>query len=812
MSREHDRYRGVWWRWSWRDLRDHWAAVLSIAAVIAIGTGVYAGLGSTATWRRVSNDASFAELRTHDVRVELPPGAFVDAGTLSALLDEVPHAGWVDAAGERLVVESQVDASTATETILVAARVVGADFDRPDVVDDVWVSSGELAPGSVVLERKFAEYYALATSGTIELSGGATVEYSGLGVGPEEFYVTSPTGTVLAHADYATVYARLADVQAIVGRGDVVNDFVVTVTPGTDPEALVAELEDAIARTAGLGATVSTRDDIEAVRVLYDDIENDQQVWNILSALVLGAAALAAFNLISRIVEAQRREIGIGMALGAPRRLLALRPLLIGLQVGVIGTLAGVGVGVLLGRLMRDLMREVVPMPHWLMPFQFGVFARGAVFGLLPPLLAAAIPVWRAVRVEPIEAIRTGHLAAGSGRLGGWARRVRVPGSSVQQMPARNLLRAPRRTVLTAVGVGAAITALVTVLAMLDSFDAAIRRGADEVTKGDPDRVAVALDGFVPTDAPVVEAVRAASVVGTVDTTLRVPGTLTGPDDEAFDVVVELLDLDGAAWTPTIVAAVPDGPGSGVVLAEKAAADLGVDVGDVVALTHPQRTALGVEFTTTELPVAGIHPNPIRTFVYLDHGFAERFGLAGVTNALQVTPADGAERGELQRVLFGIDGVASAQPVARIGESFDEALEQFVGFLVITAGAVLVLALLIAFNSARISVEERRREHATMMAFGVELRRVVAIVVKEAVVIGLLATAVGTLAGTVVLQWMLDSLAQRTLPDIQIVRVVSMQTLATAVVVGVVSVSLAPLLLVGRIRRMDLPDTLRVME
>ena len=36
----------LWLRWSWRDLRQHWIAVLSIAAVVAIGTGVYAGLGS----------------------------------------------------------------------------------------------------------------------------------------------------------------------------------------------------------------------------------------------------------------------------------------------------------------------------------------------------------------------------------------------------------------------------------------------------------------------------------------------------------------------------------------------------------------------------------------------------------------------------------------------------------------------------------------------------------------------------------------------------------------------------------------------
>jgi hypothetical protein len=37
---------GLWLRWSLRDLRGRWALVLAIGLVIAIGTGVNAGLGS----------------------------------------------------------------------------------------------------------------------------------------------------------------------------------------------------------------------------------------------------------------------------------------------------------------------------------------------------------------------------------------------------------------------------------------------------------------------------------------------------------------------------------------------------------------------------------------------------------------------------------------------------------------------------------------------------------------------------------------------------------------------------------------------
>jgi putative ABC transport system permease protein len=83
---------------------------------------------------------------------------------------------------------------------------------------------------------------------------------------------------------------------------------------------------------------------------------------------------------------------------------------------------------------------------------------------------------------------------------------------------------------------------------------------------------------------------------------------------------------------------------------------------------------------------------------------------------------------------------------------------------------------------------------------------------REAVIVGVLSTIVGVTAGAGVLGWILDSLASRTLRDFAIERTVAPPTLVIAALVGVVSVSLAPLFLIRRIRRMDLPDTLRVME
>ena len=100
--------RALWLRWSWRDLRARWAQVFGLALVIALGTGTYAALLSTSAWRTRSNDASFALLHVHDLRVALAQGSTVPQGTLMALVRRLPHAAEVAGARERLIVPTQV--------------------------------------------------------------------------------------------------------------------------------------------------------------------------------------------------------------------------------------------------------------------------------------------------------------------------------------------------------------------------------------------------------------------------------------------------------------------------------------------------------------------------------------------------------------------------------------------------------------------------------------------------------------------------------------------------------------------------------
>jgi putative ABC transport system permease protein len=527
---------------------------------------------------------------------------------------------------------------------------------------------------------------------------------------------------------------------------------------------------------------------------------------------MFAGAVVAAFNLIARVVESQRREIGLSMVFGVRPLRIAVRPLLVAAEIALLGALFGIAVGMGIGLAMASVLRDLQPLPQWQTPFLPGVFFAVGLAGFLLPFLATTWPVWRAVRVPPVQAIQAGYRSVKGGGLAPVLSRIRLPGNTFMQMPVRNVVRTPRRSLLTIVGIAAALAALVAFVGLIDSFLGTIDRGRDELRSSSPDRLEATLDRPYAIHSGEVRALAGADAVGAAEPILRLDSlAIKGGDEVALQL--EVRALDSTMWRPTITAGERDRETPGIYLTELAASNLGADVGDEITLRHPRLTpAGGFELVETPLPVLGLHPHPFRFVAYMDANHAALFNLAGATNLVQVNSAEGATADDVKRALFEMPGVTSVQGVDEVGQAIEDLLSEFVIVLRVVEGAMLLLALLIAFNSASINMDERAREHATMFAFGVPVRTVLRMAVMENLILGVFATALGFLGGWLLLLLIIAIRIPETIPDIDVPPVISPTTVVITVALGILAVALSPLLTWRRLRRMNVPATLKVFE
>ena len=162
---------------------------LAIALVLAIGTGLYSGLGSMETWRIDSNDASFAALHAHDLRVTSAEGSFARPGELRAVVERDPGSAASRGAEERLSLPTQVDASRARAgAVLVPGEIVGARASRgaarsTGIAADAGpqpAAGRRRSPGRRA-RAQLRRYHDLPATGTLRVAGGQRLRYVGPG-------------------------------------------------------------------------------------------------------------------------------------------------------------------------------------------------------------------------------------------------------------------------------------------------------------------------------------------------------------------------------------------------------------------------------------------------------------------------------------------------------------------------------------------------------------------------------------------------------------------------------------------------------
>ncbi len=185
---------------------------------------------------------------------------------------------------------------------------------------------------------------------------------------------------------------------------------------------------------------------------------------------------------------------------------------------------------------------------------------------------------------------------------------------------------------------------------------------------------------------------------------------------------------------------------SGVILTEKTAHLLGVEVGDTIEIKDEDQGNIKVK-------ISAICENYMGHYIYMTPAYYEKVhGEVPEYNSVLYSTPDGYSTSDMKKVgqkIIDEDAVLSISYIFDIQDQLDDMLKSLnlvIVVLIISAG---MLAFVVLYNLNTINITERQRELATLKVLGFYDPEVAAYVYRENMVLTLLGAVVGCVLGKV---------------------------------------------------------------
>lgn len=468
-----------------------------------------------------------------------------------------------------------------------------------------------------------------------------------------------------------------------------------------------------------------------------DSLSLTQGAFALMTLLV---CALLVVNLVSAMLAAQTREIGVMKALGGSARQIGALYIGFALAIGVVASLLALPASIAIARpyaaMKLDMLNFPVgdaAIPVWPLAVQFAV-------GCLLPVLAAALPVVRACRLRAAEALRDAGIAAEGGHL---RRRMTFPWiGRPLQLSIGNAFRKRQRMLLTVL----ALAAGGAVFLGADSLRSGVRASVAQLFAGN--RYDVALRLADSADAARVETiVSAVSGVTGVQALVRDTAAVRrgdGLDGDRFALVG--LPPSSPLLAPAILhgRGIAAGDGNVLVVSRSLLKDepsllLGADVelrlDDMPVNDKPTRWRV--------VGIADVGPQPLAYAPVAALNSArgdERASTVLVTTAAR-EPAARLET--ILRVRSAFDGagiaVGGSELMSETRRAFEDHLLMVVQFLGVMGWAMIAIGGIGLASTMSLGVLERTREIGVMRAIGASDRAIVTLVQVEGLIVAGLA-------------------------------------------------------------------------
>ena len=254
-------------------------------------------------------------------------------------------------------------------------------------------------PNAILISAGMAEQYGLQAGDSVTLQPGSR---------PVTAIIAGTLATddpLTAQALDGLILTDIASAQEMAGRPNTISRIDLILPDGFD----VAPIRALLPPDASI---ITPRDSSSALAQMTSAFELNLQALSLL-ALVVGMFLI--YNTVTFSVVRRRQVLGALRALGATRRQIFTLILGEALLLGLIGTIIGLSLGILFGRASVGLIAQTISDLYFTVSVQ-GVtvdwltMAKGVAVGLLASLFAALIPSIDATRTPPAGSMRRSSL------------------------------------------------------------------------------------------------------------------------------------------------------------------------------------------------------------------------------------------------------------------------------------------------------------------------------------------------------------------------------------------------------------------
>lgn len=533
-------------------------------------------------------------------------------------------------------------------------------------------------------------------------------------------------------------------------------------------------------------------------------------IGRVFPVLFFLVAALISLTTMTRMVEAQRGQIGTLKALGYSRFSIAGKYL----NYALLATLGGSVIGTLLGEKLFPFViihayRIMYPhLPNIIIPYQLDHAVAATAAALACTILATWFACMNALRAQPAVLMRPPAPMKGKRVLIEKVTILWKRLSFIWKSTIRNLFRYKKRFFMTVFGIGGCMALMIVGYGIKDSIFAvaAIQYGeleqadatvylSEDLNVADRDQVYRMIGQH--------SEIQSSAKMHTKNVTLR-------SSEEKEEVYLSVPEQkngveDFLLWRDRITHQKYQLPEEGAILTEKMAKMLNVKAGETITIEDPDKGEQKVR-------IAFISENYMGHSIYLSaQQYLTLYGQPPENNSMLIK-LSGYDEKKMQEVgeeLLSVSGVLGISYMNEIEGQVKDMLNSMNAVIIVLIVSAGMLAFVVLYNLNNININERKRELATIRVLGFYDGEVGAYVYRENIVLTLIGVGFGIISGMLLHQYVIVTVE---IDSIMFGRIVAFRSYVYSILWTIGFSAVVNFVMYFKLKKIDMIESLKSIE